>query len=491
MMRSLFSAVSGLRVHQTRMDVIGHNIANVNTVGFKAQRMTFADAMSQRIAGATGENPDLGRAGRNPMQVGLGVNIGGIDSLMTQGAAQRTDRPLDLTIQGEGFFMVEDANGTFFTRAGNIDWNGRTFSINGMPLLGWNAVEDTDRPGSFFIERGVLSPIVTPPELHQMDPAQTTLIEAIGNLNVNDLNENGYLVRQIRFYDSLGTLYTADVQFRWQHPGDAAASPGSNNTSSVWTFNFLPLGPNNTPSNQVMIFPEGDRDRGIMVNMNIGLPDDILESVTPANQGIIEFSPINGRPHMIRTGPLPGAPGGGPIPIPRLEFSLNFSVPALTPPSVVGEDPVVDQPPTFNSGFIRFNVDAMRQHSGEHTNWRANYANGNRPGTLQDISVGPDGIITARFSNGEVRPVGQIPVAIFENPAGLERVGNNLWIPSANSGGWFDTDGDMIPGSLEMSNVELSAEFTEMITTQRGFQANSRVISTSDEILQELVNLKR
>ncbi|MCL1999420.1 MAG: flagellar hook protein FlgE [Turicibacter sp.] len=489
MMRSLFSGVSGLRVHQTRMDVIGNNIANVNTVGFKSARMTFADAMSQRVSGATADNPDLGRAGRNPQQIGLGVNVGSIANMMSQGASQRTDRALDLTIQGEGFFIVSDESGTFFTRAGNIDWNGNMFSIGGMRLMGWNAVEDPNRPGAFVIEQGTVQPLVTPPAVHFMDPTATTLIDAIGNLNIENLVD-GSIIRPVEFYDSIGNRYTADVMFTWHHPADDETPP-SDNTTSVWTFNFLPMGPGNEPSNEVTIFPNGDRNRPITVLMEIGIPEDVLPGVTPSNQGIIEFSPENGRPHVIRTGPLPG--GTGPIEIPRLEFSLNFSVPALEPPSVIGDEAVIDTPPTFNSGFIRFNVDNLRQQSGMQTTMRMNFVDGSPPGTLQDISIGADGIITARYSNGELRALGQIPLATFLNPEGLERVGNNMWTTSANSGP-FDgvgVGGDMIPGSIEMSNVELSGEFTEMITTQRGFQANSRVITTSDEILQETINLKR
>ena len=490
MMRSLFSGVSGLRAHQGRMDVIGNNIANVNTIGFKGTRMTFADAMSQRVSGASADNPETGRAGRNPMQIGLGVQVGGIDNLMGQGLAARTDRGLDAAIQGEGFFIVGDASGTYFTRAGNIDWNGRTFSIGGMQLMGWQAVPDPTRPGNFIIQQGTVEPLITSASDMSMGPRPTTLIEAMNNLNVDDL-VNGHITRPIEFIDSLGRKYTADVRFTYHPPGDTSFDPPSDNTTSVWSFNFLPLGAGGAPSNEVMIYPNNNREKGILVNMQVGIPDDVLPGVTPANRGIIEFSPENGLIQQIRTGPLPGGPGG-PVPIPRFEFELLFSVPALDPPSVIGVPPEVDDPPQFNSGGIRFNVDAMRQQAGP-TSFRTNMANGNPPGELTDISIGADGIITARYSNGEMRPLGQIPLAKFINPPGLERVGNNLWVPTANSG-TFDgvgTFGDLIPGSLEMSNVELSGEFTEMITTQRGFQANSRVITTSDEILQELVNLKR
>ena len=474
MMRSLFSGVSGLRTHQTRMDVIGNNIANVNTIGFKSSRMTFADAMSQRVSGASADNPETGRAGRNPMQIGLGVNVGGIDNIMTQGAAQRTDRALDAAIQGDGFFVVGDESGTFFTRAGNIDWNGNRFSINGMQLMGWNSVPDPLRPGSFTIEQGTVQPLVTGPETMFMNPRPTTLINAMGNLNVNDL-VNGSIIRQIEFFDSLGNRYTADVAFTY-HPSDEYSDWASDNANSNWSVAFLPeFGANGELTSEVRIFPGGRREDGISVNLNMSFPGDTGEP----DGGRVRFS---------------FDPNGNLLPFNaqgNTTILLNFEVGPLTPPSVIGGNGQVLE--GFNTGAISFNMAGMRQHMGERTSVRALFADGNPSGTLQDVSIGQDGIIMGRYSNGEMRPLGQIPLAHFTNPEGMERIGNNLWVPSANSGP-FDgvgTTGDLMPGALEMSNVEMSGEFTEMITTQRGFQASSRVITTSDEMLQELVNLKR
>ena len=492
MMRSLFSGVSGLRTHQLRMDVIGNNIANVNTVGFKAARMTFADAMSQRVSGATSDSPETGRAGRNPMQVGLGVNVGGIDTIMNQGAAQRTDRGLDLAIQNNGFFIVEDDSGTFFTRAGNLDWNGNRFSINGMQLMGWPAVEDSSRPGNFIIERGPVQPLETPEDSRFMEPQATTLINAIGNLNVNDLVD-GRIVRQMDFFDSIGNRYTVDMFFEWHPPeGHANATengPFSDNTRSLWSYSFLP---GNVVDGyvQVMAYLDGDRSQGTPIRIRKGQQDDNMvngNAGEPGTGGMIGFNPRNGQVSTFFGGSETGD-------LHRSELTLFVSVPALAPPSVVGGNPEVGTPPpNFNDGTIRLNMAGLRQHAGAVTSLQALMQDGNRPGELQDISVGADGIITGRYSNGEMRPLGQIPVAAFLNAEGLERVGNNLWVTSANSGG-FDgvgTDADLIAGALEMSNVDMSGEFTEMITTQRGFQANSRIITTSDEMIQELVNLKR
>ena len=551
MMRSLFSGVSGLRVHQSRMDVIGNNIANVNTVGFKAARMTFADAMSQRISGASADNPVTGRAGRNPMQIGLGVNVGGIDNLMLQGAAQRTDRPLDLTIQGNGFFIVSDSSGTFFTRAGNVDWNGQSFSIGGMRLMGWPAVPDDNNPGQFIIQPGQVAPLETGPEVMSMNPSPTTLVETIGNLNVHDLTVDPTtglrtVERPVTFFDTLGNRYQADVRFTY-FPADHTCSdyPGviSTNTAGLWRFEFLDRGTerDNDPADaNVTVFPGGIRIRpdgscnGIRIGIGVGLRDD--DGNLPANlgqTGYLVFNPQNGRligiaddlDDLLTVTTVPtgtGAAGPGVIITPgdpddivttittgglmdwsgtdapqgprEIVLVFNTLSNPLLPPAIIGGPPMNQHVGLDgNVGEIRMCFRGLRQQSGEPTGFRMNFADGNAPGSLTDVMIGPDGIITGRYSNGQTRPLGQIPLFMPRNPAGMERMGNNLWATSQNSGE-FDgvgDHGDMMPGTLEMSNVDLSSEFTEMITTQRGFQANSRVITTSDEMLQELVNLRR
>ena len=512
MMRSLFSGVSGLRVHQARMDVIGNNIANVNTIGFKASRMTFADAMLQRISGASADNPATGRAGRNPMQIGLGVNIGSIDNLMTQGAAMRTDRALDASIQGNGFFIVSDVSGTFFTRAGNIDWNGHTFSINGMQLMGWNAREVPVRSGNWEVRQGTVEPLRTPAEIHFMNPQTTTFIDTIGNLNPNDRDTiqgiPDAILRPVRFYDSLGNFYIKDVIFQY-HPatdedGNIIPAPNtpSNNTRSVWSFHIA--NPHAGPANHFYVFPGGDRENGIPIEITMGWDPGIPGPIPGDTRGFIMFSPNNGTVMAVGTAPPAPAVGAdttlftavdtafGLLPgVAPTTFTLNFNTTnPLFPPAIIGIPP--DSAIPGNTGSITMEFSALRQQGG-NTTVQVMYRNGNAPGTLEDISIGPDGRITGRFSNGQTRVLAQIPLAMFRNPAGLERMGNNLWATTANSGAFDGVGfhGVMMGGTLEMSNVDLAAEFTEMITTQRGFQANSRTISTSDEMLMELVNLRR
>jgi flagellar hook protein FlgE len=487
MMRALFTGVSGMQVHQRRMDVVANNIANVNTVGFKASRMTFADALSQMMRAASGDNEETGRAGRNPMQVGLGVNIGSIDNLMMQGAAQRTDRGLDLTIQGEGFFIVSDERETLFTRAGNVDWNGHWLSINGMRLMGWGAIEDPDRPGTYRIQQGVVQPLTTGPEVLKINASPTSAIEFVSNLNIDDLDEDNSIIRTMRFYDSVGNFYTMDIRFTW-HPPGVEGSP-TTNASSAWTFDFVR---GNAPDNEeipaefahVTIYPNDNREAGRLVGIQINGPLNTPAELDLNTSKFIQFD-TNG--NIIR----PTNELGNPI---DLEFALNFIVPALDPPSVVGGNPSIVIPPAgFEAGMLTLSFGNATQQMSMGTTIAAWYLDGHAPGFLMDISIGSDGIITGRYSNDEIRILGQIPLAVFRNPEGLERVGNNFWRPTVNSG-LFDgvgRIGDMIPGSLEMSNVDIGYEFVEMITTQRGFQSNTRVITTSDEILQEVINLKR
>jgi flagellar hook protein FlgE len=512
------------------MDLIGNNIANVNTHGFKSARMTFSDAMYQRLASASADNPTLGRAGRNPQQIGLGVNIAGIDSIMVQGAPQRTDVPTDLAIQGEGFFIVSDDRGTFFTRAGNINWNGRTFSINGRTLMGWNAVMDP-QTRQVTIEQGGVQPLRTPPEVHVMNPLATTLLEMEGNLNAA---ETPVVIRPMEFFDSVGNKYVVEVRFTYIAP----ATPGTNHANSYWRFDFLDVDRN--PSTEaVAIFPDGDRTRAQQVRLGIeharpaAAPPGAIDygtrpgaappagaDVMPvgAGFGVLNFNAY-GELQGVGTGvdepaaiaaatPPAGAAGTG---AGMTMFGLNFRTAPppnpLQPPAVVGGAVVADGgipnngpgfpgnnvDPLGNFGSIRFCFANLTQWGDFHTSARGSYADGNPPGNLRDIGIGPDGMITAHYTNGMMRVLGQIPLAMFLNPAGLERMGNSLFQVSANSGP-FDgvgRHGEMMPGTLEMSNVDLASEFTEMITTQRGFQANSRIISTSDDMLQELVNLRR
>jgi flagellar hook protein FlgE len=469
------------------MDVIAHNIANVNTHGFKASRMTFADAFSQTLRGASGPNPDVGRGGTNPMQVGLGVNVSSIQRQMAPGAAQRTDDPFHLMIEGDGFFVVgDDVNGLFFTRAGDFQrdahWN--IHAANGMLLQGWPARWDNGNPFHATGEirqpvRGPVEGIQIDPFMRNVPPRATGNVDFIGNIRYSDAispdNPHG-LLSTVTFQDSLGTTYQLSIRFNWVTNRGDGATPAEG-----W---------------QVQVY-----NRMIRTEDNTTLPP-----TTDAAGAAIAGLQWSGAA-------VPGSPGW------HVMTNINFNengrpdIPATSNPFIVDMQ-ITDAatlahfPPGVYFGqipaggaeadrAIRVDFSAMTQHAG-NTNVTQHTQDGLAPGNLIGLSVGADGIITGSYSNGQSFPLWQVVLAQFDNPAGLAAMGANMFAVTVNSGD-FDGVGltpggagtQLLGGTLEMSNVDLAAEFTEMITTQRGFQANSRIISTSDELLQELVNLRR
>ncbi len=465
MMRSLFSGVSGLKVHQTKMDVIANNISNVNTVGFKAARATFNEVFSQTLQGATGPSATTGRGGTNAMQIGLGVNLSSIDLRMTNGAAQRTDVDTDLMIQGDGFFIVGDNNGTRFTRAGSIseDKQHNLVGAGGLKLYGWDAIEDTDNPGQNKIQKGKVQPLTLSGDKAYIAPESTSNIKYEGNLNADtDPTYN----TTVGFYDSLGNKYTLDVQYNYK--GADATNPQKN----TWEVKF------------------GDR-----LIMNDDQKNPI--AVTIDQTGVMKLTGVP-------TGAASYQSAGAGV---FLKFTDTGKV-DTTAPNISGLSLAIDASTTTGTGSklpvnakfadkINVNMSAMTQFDTPPSALPQTL-DGNSAGSIIGFSIGTDGKIQGSYTNGQNKLIGQIAVARFQNPAGLEKIGDNLFTTTPNSGD-FDGigseptagGGKLLGGVLEMSNVDLASEFTDMITTQRGFQANSKIITTSDDMIQELVNLKR
>ena len=457
-MRSMFSGVSGLRVHQTKMDVIGNNIANVNTVGYKSQRVTFSDVFSQTISGASSASDDTGRGGVNAMQVGLGVNVSSIDMLMTQGAAQRTDNPFDLMINGDEFIVVSDASGRYFTRDGALRLDeGMNLCIpNGMKVQGWQAVEDTDTNsetyGEYVIRKGEVSDINL--SVNQTMAAKATdKVTFSGNI---DASSNEDPVTSIRFYDSLGNYFTA-------------------------TITLEKTGSSYTPKVTKVIDEDGNELGTLTTDATTG-----KQVITPP---AVTITPNNGGLTFDNLGQLDKTDKTKPT---TIDFEINVGTSKLYKKCADG---------TYGTGKdytgkieskITANCDGVTQFKSK-TTVESQIANGNKAGSISGYSIDNNGIVTATYTNGELRKIAQVAVAGFDNPAGLEKVGDNLYSITSNSGDFdgIGKAGNFNTGVLEMSNVDLSSEFTDMIITQRGFQANSRIISVSDEMLQELTNLKR
>jgi flagellar hook protein FlgE len=423
-MRSLYSGVSGLRVHQTKMDVIANNVSNVNTVGFKRASTVFSTVLSQQMYGATAANDESGRGGRNASVVGLGSSVASISQVMTTGSAERTDAANDVMIDGDGFFVLKDATGYYFTRAGAfaVDAQGNLVDTNGYKVCGWTTDDDGNiiegQAEGLNLYEGTKSYVA---------PQQTSSISFSGNLNP-DKNPNQ--VNTMTFFDSIGNSYNVECYFTY------------NTQSKQWDF---------TMSNKALV------NGTDTVELN-GL-DSVSVSLT-YQDGII-------------TGDTKSL--------------------VLTELGFAGDSP-------YNSSFapqITINFADTTQFNST-ADITAVADNGYEAGQLSGYSIGKDGIITGSYTNGMSKTLGQLVVANFVNPAGLESLGNNVFAQTVNSG-TFDGIGvsveangsSFISGALEMSNVDIAFEFTEMITTERGFQANSRIITTSDEMLQELVNLKR
>lgn len=414
MMRSLFAGVSGLQNHQVRMDVIGNNIANVNTVGFKYSRATFKEALSQTLAAASA--PQGNRGGVNAQQVGLGSRLGSIDVIHTQGGTQSSSSETDLAIEGNGFFILVDGDKRYYTRAGMFEFDGTgtlTSKLNGLPVLGYLP----DATGNISSNTTQLMKIQITEDVRSITPQATTEVVLSGNIS-SALNDGESVVRIATVYDVNGDTHRVLITF---------TKTGLNNWS--WTARLE--------------------------------TDDPSES---RGDGTIEFND-NGTISAGHTG--------------------TVTIPAGALPLVESTDLV------FTLDF-----NGVRQFADE-TSVAVLRQDGLPKGELDGISIDRSGTLIGSYSNGLIKELGRIALARFENPPGLLKVGDTMFAESVNSGdaviGMANTSGlgAIMSNSLEMSNVDLSNEFTEMIITQRGFQANSRIITSTDEMLQELVNLKR
>ena len=415
MLRSMYSGISGLRNHQTMMDVVGNNIANVNTAGYKGSSTVFQDVLSQTLQGA---NPPRGAAaGTNPAQVGLGAQLGGISTNWAQGATQLTGRATDLAIQGDGFFAVRQGGETLSSRAGsfNFDANGTLVTPAGGSVMGWSAQNGVINPN------GPLAPVRLPVG-QTLPPAQSQLVRLGGNLP-GDAEAGTTIVNSINLFDAQGKVVPLTVTY----VKDAA--------DNSWT----------------------------------------MTGTMPPTTGT---TPVTAFTQALTWDPTTAA------------FNVDeitMTAAGLAGAGVFGEDVTV---------ALGNETEPMTQFAGTNS-ISALEQDGAAMGSLQSFSISPDGTVMGVFSNGMREPVAQIALANFANPGGLEKVGGSLYRPSANSGlvqvGISGTGGrgTLSGGTVEMSNVDLAQEFTNLIVAQRGFQANSRVISSSDELLQDLVNLKR
>ena len=594
MMRSLYSGVSGLKTHQVKMDVIGNNIANVNTVAYKSQSITFSELMYQTTQAASGPNEATGTAGRNAKQIGLGSTSGAISTAITQqGSTQTTGNAFDLRITGNAFFVVSNGSGNYFTRDGSfyVDAVGNlAMSSTGYNVMGWLPQTDPQTGQVSIVQDSVKKLQILSPENMTSEPQATTKATITGILDKNDSNvvgTNGKAVN-MSFYDNLGYSYTAKYSIHGTDEEGIYIMElndviDSNNDSILDKFGatiFTGTNSSGEPANAVKnaqytsadaytvsgtsvtyngnpYTVEFDGDGNVKMETDdqktaattyaaafgyddpaefFNLTVDLGNQTTPqyekigkylggtyhyknkdADGNIVEedryvlsnagdrtkndagslvlnvdgYRTEAGKAIKISydqgTGKFTGINGS----TATTAFNLSLK-PQVATSANPFEDIEIDMSASLN--FNNEETSTISAKSGDDKG----FGTGCALGKMTGVSIQNNGMIYGAYDNGQTKLLGQIAVASFSNASGLEKEGDNLYKATMNSGE-FDgigidvtsEGGYLSTGVLEMSNVDLSSEFTEMITTQRGFQANSRIITVSDTLLEELVNLKR
>ena len=550
MMRSLYSGVSGLKTHQTKMDVIGNNIANVNTVAFKSSSTTFTDIMYQTTSGASRATENTG--GKNANQIGLGVTSGSTKvSITAAGAAQSTGQAFDIKLtdsNNTNFFIVNNGSENLFSRSGSfyIDGNGNLcMSSTGYMVMGWQV-----DPTTQAIRKDTVSALRVMNAANLTSPPEATENANVkGVIDKNDTNvtsDNGYAM-SLSFYDNLGYQYTAKFAVRSVDSDNGTYSVELSNIYDDDNNDILKAWMDADPVNNTLnkVFGTDTTatkgfglQNGFTFNTSAG---NIIETVVDGktyqrNGDIVEEGGVKGiwfkdrvsaAKQFFSLAEIYGVDDetiskpGSTLAISATNGELQMTYPTTNHTlqfnkadgsfSFIGSAGNRSQNLDMTQFGVQFKtIDVNFQNSLNYDNGGTStmaidkgdisgtLGVGKKLGTMTGLSVDGTGKIYGSYDNGNTVLLGQIAVAQFANASGLEATGNSCYRTTLNSGD-FDgigvevtaDGGSMNTGQLEMSNVDLSAEFTEMITTQRGFQANSRVITTSDTMLEELVNLKR
>jgi flagellar hook protein FlgE len=463
MMRSLYSGVSGLQNHQTRMDVIGNNISNVNTIGFKRGRVNFQDMISQQMQGAAKPTDELG--GVNPKEVGLGMTVAAIDNIFNQGNLQSTGVSTDIAIQGNGFFILKSGEESFYTRAGafSLDTNGTLVNpANGMRVQGWMAEEVNGQmlvstaatPTDLTIPVGAKDPAKETQNVKFACNLNKTTPEILDGASLEDIRKGTWGTEQ-EIYDSFGNKHLLSVSFQ-RVPGNP---------------------------NQWQATVNVDEDNADFTQTRIGLgTTDGVE-----NTFIVQFDNMGALQSVTDSAGNVSADFG------QIELLTSFTVPESN-----DEADGTPHRQTFaiNLGTIGSFENTITQSASKSTT-KAYYQDGYTLGYLDTFKIDSSGVITGVYSNGTNRTIGQLALATFANDRGLEKAGDSTFVESNNSGmarigeSGVAGKGTLMAGALEMSNVDLSEQMTDMIVTQRGFQSNAKTIQTADTLLETVLSLKR
>lgn len=551
MMRSMYSAVSGLKTHQTRMDVIGNNIANVNTVAFKSSSVTFSDILYQTTSNASGANATTGTGGVNAKQIGLGTTAAATKvSITSAGASETTGNPFDIRLTDKNstnFFIVNNGSENVFTRSGSfyVDGSGNLcMSSTGYTVMGWQVDETTGE-----IRKDTVSALRIMQEKNLTSaPEATTQATIAGVLDENDtdVKNDAGRVMNLNFYDNLGYQYTAKFAIKstgtdGKYTVELTSVLDSNNQNITANLSKQDMAKifgnynadaklgeyvltkdyeydsasnsytNKTTGEKFPINNATDKsttfvgDKGSKVSITeifSGITTTMANDIkNPASKTKVEFDTATGQATVKGE---------------KTSYDLVFDTSTGKFASIGGDTPskmlnmsVLSSGLLNNNGnFQNITVDfsqCLNYENGGKSTIGADAGatdgktgKGRKLGAMTGIFIDTSGRIYGTYDNGNTELLGQIAVAQFSNASGLEKVGESCYRTTLNSGEFdgigveISADGSsMTTGELEMSNVDLSSEFTSMITTQRGFQANSRVITTSDTLLEELVNLKR
>ncbi len=552
MMRSMYSAVSGLKTHQTKMDVIGNNIANVNTVAFKSSSVVFQDVLYQMTSNASGANAATGTGGVNAKQIGLGVTTGATNlSITTSGAAETTGRAFDIRLSDQSttnFFVVNNGSENLFTRAGSfyVDGAGNLcMTSTGYTVMGWQVDPTTGN-----IKKDTVSALrVMQTSNLTSAPEATTQANVSGIIDKNDkdvLSDNG-LVKTLTFFDNLGYSYTArfamkstgtdgkytvELEKILNSDGTTFYDPATSQVKLEDVFGSKTAGATLGTYNQVQsgYYYDATQEKFYVGSDNNGtelkwdattstFKEQNNQTTTHSLKQVYGIS--NGMVEKIKNGAkatVDTKTGKLTITGDVTDYAIDFSTKDGTFTGVgartsnnktnsvtLNMSKLGNNPTQFDDITIDFSGLKNADNGGKSTAVMSTGSiddgvtgKGKKLGAMIGISIDNNGLITGTYDNGNTETLGQIAVAQFANASGLEKVGENCYRTTLNSGEFdgigveISADGSsMTSGELEMSNVDLSTEFTQMIITQRGFQANSRIITTSDTLLEELVNLKR
>lgn len=550
MMRSMYSAVSGLKTHQTRMDVIGNNIANVNTVAFKSSSVTFSDILYQTTSNASGANATTGTGGVNAKQIGLGTTAAATKvSITSAGASETTGNPFDIRLTDKNstnFFIVNNGSENVFTRSGSfyVDGSGNLcMSSTGYTVMGWQVDETTGE-----IRKDTVSALRIMQEKNLTSaPEATTQATIAGVLDENDtdVKNDAGRVMNLNFYDNLGYQYTAKFAIKatgtdGKYTVELTSVLDSNNKNIIADLDKKQIAQifGNYNANATLgqygltkdytydkadkayvdstgkKFKQSEKDPTVFEDhrdpTNKVSITDIFSGITTTIANNVKNKTNN---YKVT---LDAQTGHATLTGEQTSYDLEFDTSSGKFKSIGGENPsVMLNMGALSSGLI--NRNGNFQNISVDFSQCLNYENGGKStigadagatdgttgkgrklGAMTGIFIDTSGRIYGTYDNGNTELLGQIAVAQFSNASGLEKVGESCYRTTLNSGEFdgigveISADGSsMTTGELEMSNVDLSSEFTSMITTQRGFQANSRVITTSDTLLEELVNLKR